>query len=339
MKRSMSLVPFFFTVALVGDASAAPPPTVRVQGSLSDRSGGTPVPANGTFQMTFRLYDDAVTGALLATSGPGPVQVSGGLYNTDVAFPPSSFAGGSIYLEIQIGAEILSPRIPVVSVPYAYLATQSAGVAPGSVGTAGLAPGAVTADKLGIPCAEGQMLVYSGGAWVCQSAPIVCDPAAVLSQTIPCYDGTAVTRGVGACRDGHRACLANGTGYGGPCQGEVLPQAEICGNGIDDNCDGQIDEPSGPHSNGLGQNYFDCAALGVPGDPATYTAEMAAAARAVWPFSGTDETLFCASDALAARLTSNSCAVWQYAGSRAGRVHLSAAPSCSCPSATDPTWN
>lgn len=63
----------------------------------------------------------------------------------------------------------------------------------------------------------------------------------------PCYDGPAGTAGVGACRAGTQACVS---GSWGACTGEVLPGPEICGsdgtgNGIDENCDGVVDEGCG----------------------------------------------------------------------------------------------
>ncbi len=49
-----------------------------------------------------------------------------------------------------------------------------------------------------------------------------------------------LTRGVGECRDGQQTCLADGSGWG-PCDGEVTPAAEQC-NGLDDNCNGELDD-------------------------------------------------------------------------------------------------
>jgi Protein metal binding site. len=335
----------------IGNAPAGPPPpTVRVQGSVSDRSGGTPVPANGTFQMTFRLYDAAVAGTLVATSGPSPVQVIGGLYNADVSFPPESFSGGTLFLEVQVNAEILTPRIPVVSVPYAYVAAQATGVAPGGVNSAsiapgavtsvGLAPGSVTPDKLA-PCADGQILAHVAGAWVCQPAAIVCDAGFTPGNaaSITCYDGPPGTRRVGACKDGISHCVPSGTTYG-PCDGAVLPSPEICGNGIDENCNGQIDEPIGPHTTGYGP-YYSCDPLGIPGDPSTYSLAkaMTAATAAKGSSTGTifTTTGSCSALQLVALMGQNSCITWAYQGPTAGTTHVGGA--CDCPTTSDPTWN
>lgn len=54
-----------------------------------------------------------------------------------------------------------------------------------------------------------------------------------------CYSGPAGTAGVGTCQTGLSSCQR---GLPGPCEGEVVPIPEICGNGMDDNCNGLPDE-------------------------------------------------------------------------------------------------
>ena len=49
---------------------------------------------------------------------------------------------------------------------------------------------------------------------------------------------------IGACRKGNRICTANGTWS--DCQGAVNPQPEICGNSLDDNCDGLVNNGCTP---------------------------------------------------------------------------------------------
>ena len=62
--------------------------------------------------------------------------------------------------------------------------------------------------------------------------------AAGQPLTQACYTGPAGTQGVGRCRDGAQACAA---GVFGACGSQVLPAAEAC-NGVDDDCDGQVNE-------------------------------------------------------------------------------------------------
>lgn len=59
-------------------------------------------------------------------------------------------------------------------------------------------------------------------------------------QTKPCaYSGPAGTENVGVCKAGDQTCV---NGQWGACEGEVLPTQEICGDNLDNNCDGQVDE-------------------------------------------------------------------------------------------------
>ncbi len=64
-------------------------------------------------------------------------------------------------------------------------------------------------------------------------------------QNQPCYSGPPQTLGVGACRGGTGSCAADpvtGERNWTSCEGEVLPADEVCGNRVDDDCDGLVDE-------------------------------------------------------------------------------------------------
>ena len=90
----------------------------------------------------------------------------------------------------------------------------------------------------------------SSGAWTtctgqvlpvaetCNNRDDDCNGLIDNGVTQVCYSGPAGTRTVGACRDGLSTCSA---GTWGSCAGQVVPAAEVC-NGIDDDCDGVIDD-------------------------------------------------------------------------------------------------
>jgi len=59
-----------------------------------------------------------------------------------------------------------------------------------------------------------------------------------VGMTRPCYGGPPGTLGVGACRGGMQSCSAAGWGA---CTGAVLPSAERCTGGVDEDCDGLAD--------------------------------------------------------------------------------------------------
>ncbi len=115
---------------------------------------------------------------------------------------------------------------------------------------------------------------------------------------------------------------------------------------------------SGQHPNGLGQTYSDCSPLGVPGNPATYSATMADEAANSWPNPGGTpaqiltggacyESNQVTQDQCDASYTFSACAVWCFSGQLAGYVYENIAndysgtgSNCLCPALTSgATWN
>jgi hypothetical protein len=64
-----------------------------------------------------------------------------------------------------------------------------------------------------------------------------------VGATESCYSGPTAALGMGACRAGTRTCvrLAGGGSDWGSCGGEVLPSAEACTGGVDEDCNGISD--------------------------------------------------------------------------------------------------
>ncbi|HRZ79943.1 MAG TPA: choice-of-anchor L domain-containing protein [bacterium] len=57
-------------------------------------------------------------------------------------------------------------------------------------------------------------------------------------ETRECFEGPSGSKNVGICQAGIATCVVDGTDWS-ECVGQVLPEAEICGDGIDQNCDGE----------------------------------------------------------------------------------------------------
>jgi hypothetical protein len=77
-------------------------------------------------------------------------------------------------------------------------------------------------------------------AEVCDNVDNNCNGTVDEGLTRSCYTGPAGTSGVGICRPGTQTCVAGS--WGSTCPGEVVPSTELC-NGIDDNCNGMVDDP------------------------------------------------------------------------------------------------
>jgi hypothetical protein len=80
---------------------------------------------------------------------------------------------------------------------------------------------------------------HVGGAGGAPSSSENIDPCS-LEPLRSCYPGPDATVDVGICKLGMQTCI-NGTF--GPCEGAIIPTAETC-NGLDDDCDGMIDNPN-----------------------------------------------------------------------------------------------
>jgi streptogramin lyase len=71
-------------------------------------------------------------------------------------------------------------------------------------------------------------------------------PCAGTEDPVDCYDGEGDTLGVGICHGGSRYCMETQEGSNtfiwSRCEEQQLPRATERCNGLDDNCDGRVDE-------------------------------------------------------------------------------------------------
>jgi hypothetical protein len=91
--------------------------TISYQGRLLDSSGN---PVDGTRTMDFRLYEDA-SGGMPLWSQAHSVTVEDGLFNVGLTVDPAHFDGRALWLGVQVqgDAQEMTPRQPLLPVPYA----------------------------------------------------------------------------------------------------------------------------------------------------------------------------------------------------------------------------
>lgn len=82
----------------------------------------------------------------------------------------------------------------------------------------------------------------------------------------PCYQGAPGTEGVGPCHAGTHVCDASGLMWG-PCQGQVMPVAEVCANNVDDDCNDVVDDVFDHDGDGWTACEGDCCEWVGPNCP------------------------------------------------------------------------
>jgi hypothetical protein len=133
---------------LITPSFASVPQKISFQGRLADDNG---IPITGTRDFTFKIYNGLTGGSASWTESQTAVSVQNGIWSVRLGevTPISNtvFDGTTKYLEIQVGTDTLSPRMQMVSVPYAYrsvLADIASGVALSTVTAANIVDGTIT---------------------------------------------------------------------------------------------------------------------------------------------------------------------------------------------------
>lgn len=145
MKKTARFVISILFIAGVRQGFADAPSEVYYRGQLS----GADAAFSGTKNVTFGVWDASTSGTQLFTETWTNVQLSTGVFalpiggNTPGGLPPSVFQSGvTRWLDVAVSGEGPTPRIQLVSAPYALA------VASGSVGTTEIRDRSVTASKL-----------------------------------------------------------------------------------------------------------------------------------------------------------------------------------------------
>jgi Stigma-specific protein, Stig1 len=183
-------------------------------------------------------------------------------------------------------------------------------------------------DGCGRVCGSTQACVDGACSSSCPSGTTLCGRYCVHLQ------GDASN--CGAC--GH-TCAIGTVCSGGVCTGSCASGTVDCGGSCcaGSACCGSSCETQ--HNTGLGQNFYDCSALGVPGNPTTYGQALAREAASA-AFPGASQSVVNCPDTQGVAIqvaNASGFAVWSYSGPTAGYVHFAGAPYC--PSTSDPTWD
>jgi len=127
------LVSIILLLALIAVGSMAVPTKMYFQGKFTDDLGD---PMDGDFPVTFTIWDSPITGTPFWTESR-TITFNTGLFAEELglteALPESIFTGAMLYLEMVVDGDVIEPRKPLITVPYAFRAAIADSVVGGSV--------------------------------------------------------------------------------------------------------------------------------------------------------------------------------------------------------------
>lgn len=141
MKMKMNTIKLQITllaliIAAVANFATAQTTAFTYQGRFTDTTVAQPT--NGTYIMTFRLFDAASDGTQIPDSSTAvisSVNVINGIFTVKLDFGSTAFnTSGARYLEIQVGTTTLMPRQEITSTPLALNAKTADALSTGCVG-------------------------------------------------------------------------------------------------------------------------------------------------------------------------------------------------------------
>jgi len=128
MKIKLILLALFLLAAALAftfTASAAIPHLMNYQGKATDKTGA---PINGTYNLTFRIYNSETGGTPKWTETQPNISISNGIFQVQLGSvtPLNLLFNEDYWISIEINTDgEMSPRARLASVPYAYKAESS----------------------------------------------------------------------------------------------------------------------------------------------------------------------------------------------------------------------
>jgi hypothetical protein len=176
--------------------STSVPGLLNYQGYLADAGDSSAVTT--ALEMTFRLFDSETKGAELWSETHPAVEVAAGLFQVMLggvtAFPEALFDGTPLWLQTEVGAEILMPRKPLVSVGFS-MRSGTADLADTADFAAHAGNAVIATEALHATHADTAQYSYTASVGFVDSAATAGNAHHLQGQTLVDLDGRWVQQG------------------------------------------------------------------------------------------------------------------------------------------------